>query len=437
MLPRSACWLVLLAACRAQDPPSGKLIEAVRCLRDSAQSYALYLPARYTPEHNWPIVYCFDPGARGRIPVERLRDAAEEFGYIVVGSNNSRNGSGAVAEAAANALWIDTHARFAMDPKRIYTAGLSGGARVATGLALSAKLTGVIASSAAFPNSSVPKSVPLVFFGTAGYDDFNYLEMARVHRTLDRMSVPNRFAFFDGGHEWPSASLYIEAVGWLELCAMKKGLRPRDPALIDRVLQDRLARLEATHGSYETALLTEALANDFEGLIDVAAYRAKAEALMADKSFKDAERNERRLEDRQERLQTDLMSQAEQRGGPWRAMLADLREKSGAIADSPDRRVARRVLQGSFALFFEEGRGLLDEGKYRAAADKLTVATDILADRPFALYELARAGALSGDRKQALRALNKCAALGFHNAKIATEPAFEKFRDDPVFAKLK
>jgi hypothetical protein len=40
----------------------------------------------------WPIIYLFDPLARGEVAVEAVRAAAEKFGYIVVASNNSRNG---------------------------------------------------------------------------------------------------------------------------------------------------------------------------------------------------------------------------------------------------------------------------------------------------------------------------------------------------------
>ncbi len=103
------------------------------CAAKPDQSYALYLPSHYVPNKKWPIVYAFDPDARGEIPVKLMQDAAEHFGYIVVGSNNSRNGSWKMETEAAQAMWNDTHARFAIDDRRIYFAGFSGGARVAAG----------------------------------------------------------------------------------------------------------------------------------------------------------------------------------------------------------------------------------------------------------------------------------------------------------------
>ena len=71
----------------------GTVIASQSCAAKPDQSYALYLPSRYSPNKKWPIVYAFDPDARGEIPVKLMQDAAEHFGYIVVGSNNSRNSS--------------------------------------------------------------------------------------------------------------------------------------------------------------------------------------------------------------------------------------------------------------------------------------------------------------------------------------------------------
>jgi hypothetical protein len=54
----------------------------------------------------------------------------------VAGSNNSRNGPMPEIQAAVSALLTDTEARFPIDSRRVYATGFSGGARVATGLAM-------------------------------------------------------------------------------------------------------------------------------------------------------------------------------------------------------------------------------------------------------------------------------------------------------------
>src|SRR5919202_1116555 len=57
-------------AARAEELPRGVVLDAVACRGDATQTYALYLPSAYTPEKGWPIIYAFDPGARGKLPVE-------------------------------------------------------------------------------------------------------------------------------------------------------------------------------------------------------------------------------------------------------------------------------------------------------------------------------------------------------------------------------
>src|SRR4030095_14348544 len=79
----------------AQDLPRGQLIEAVTCLGDASQTYALYIPSTYSPDSTWPALMAFHPSARGRGIVEKYQAAAGRYGHVVAGSNNSRNAPGA------------------------------------------------------------------------------------------------------------------------------------------------------------------------------------------------------------------------------------------------------------------------------------------------------------------------------------------------------
>src|SRR4051794_8103192 len=95
-----------LTAQTAGNFPSGQIIPDVKCASDASQSYALYLPSNYTPDRTWPIIFGFDPGGRGQNAVDRYQAAAEKYGYIIAGSNNSRNGSSEVGKAV-NAMTSD------------------------------------------------------------------------------------------------------------------------------------------------------------------------------------------------------------------------------------------------------------------------------------------------------------------------------------------
>lgn len=218
-----AAWTLFLllsaAALPAEDQFRGTIVDPVVCLQDPGQSYALYLPSRYDARRAWPVIYCFDPGGRGAVPVALFREGAEKYGYILAGSNNSRNGPWEVIMKAARALGLDTRARLAIDDGRIYAAGFSGGARVASGLGkiISIPLSGVIGCGAGLPEWLTPGDVRNVpWFGTVGIQDFNYREMQELDRELRRQGTPCLLRVFQGRHAWPPKKLALEAISWLE-----------------------------------------------------------------------------------------------------------------------------------------------------------------------------------------------------------------------------
>jgi len=110
--------LLLTALLQAATLPRGEVIPKVVCEADRAFSYALYLPTGYREDRPAPVLFGFSPGGTGVEPVELFQEAAERSGYIVAGSNDSRNGQVALSARAREAMWKDVHARFKVDPAR-------------------------------------------------------------------------------------------------------------------------------------------------------------------------------------------------------------------------------------------------------------------------------------------------------------------------------
>ncbi len=461
MKPRHLCQLVALLFCTAvhafsattQDElPKGRIVERVVCRTDATQSYALYLPASYTPEKKFPILYAFDPGGRGARPVELFKDAAEQYGYIVVGSNNSRNGIG-VTEIVQT-LWADTHARFALDERRTYTAGFSGGARVATYLAAVAngQIAGVIACSGGFSANMRPtRALPFVLFGTTGTDDFNHPELRQLNRTLDALNVPNQLAVFAGGHDWPPRAVCKEAIEWLELQAMRAGARTRDEALIDQLFH---ARLHAAHAAetaqkpYDAYVAYDALVRACKGLREVSEYENKVRQLMSSREVKAALKQERDEEAQQATRADELLGHAPPVEGypaeilaqtlaDFRADAARLRRQADEPTDSSARRVARRVLNGAFVQFYERAAALRQQKNYAGMAAQLELAGALKPDNARALVELAAAYALAGQKRSALQTLRRAADKGFNDATLLEQSAdFALLRQEAEFKQL-
>ena len=336
----------------AQDLPRGQVVDEVKCAGDPTQSYALYLPSNYSADRPWSLLIAFHPAARGRAMVDTYRAAAETYGYIVAGSNNSRNGPWAVSSAALHAMSTDLGQRFSIDANRLYLTGMSGGARVALQVALDSKIiAGVIASSAGYPDSKPRKSVTFALFGTAGTEDFNYLELRMLDRAL---TTPHRLAIFDGGHTLPPERVAIDALEWLELQAMKSGRKPRDETLIDRLFDERQRAIAAASAPAQTVHLLKDLADDFGGLRDVSAAAARAAELSKQKDVKSALSRERSDDDAEARQLEEVFTleagvRDESRHleslGRLRDWLARCAKQADAAADSPERRRARRVLR--------------------------------------------------------------------------------------------
>jgi dienelactone hydrolase len=344
--------LHVAAPAQTNDLPVGRIVDDVRCLADASQGYALYLPSNMTRDRTWSVVIGLHPGARGRAMVEKFQAGAERYGYILAGSNNSRNGPMQPSIDSVAAMAADLSRRFPIDLTRVYLAGMSGGARVALHVAIgSGKIAGVIASSAGYADSVPRRTVPFPIFATAGTEDFNNLELRRLDRAL---TTPHRLVVFDGGHTLPPDAVALQALEWLEAQAMHDGRRTRDPALIAQFVAKGRADADAATEPLERARRLDALARSLEGMTDVSAIAAEAAALFARKVVKTAIRKE---EDdvAEEQRAIDDVAQLERRLTAFDArgeslaeldrLLSSLSRDANGAKDTIERRRARRLLR--------------------------------------------------------------------------------------------
>lgn len=443
------------ARAQAAEFSRGVIIERVVCQSNAAQSYALYLPSSYTPEKKWPVIYAFDPVARGRVPVELFQQAAEKYGYIIAGSHNSQNGmQSAPLQAAITSMIADTRQRLSIDEKRIYTTGFSGGARVATRVASSCNgcVAGVVACGAGFPpDITPPPSMPFVYFATIGTEDYNYPELRRLDDKLGALGVSHHVATFDGGHQWAASPLLLEAVEWLELQAMRVGRRERDAAFIEMLWKrgvEHAQQDEAANRLHEAYIGYAALAADFKGLKDVAEYEKKTLALKETKEVRQALKDEQGQLQKQLELAAQLielgrtlLTEPSARGVTLKEMQAiidGLRKKAKATEDSSERRVSRRALRQVFAQTFEAAMfNYHPNRQYEIAIANLEVASLIAPDHWQVPYELARAYALKGEKKKAIESLKRAVEKGFPDqSAIENQKDFEAIRAETEYQSI-
>ena len=120
-----------------------------------------------------------------------------------------------------------------------------------------------------------------------------------------------------------------------------------------------------------------------------------------------------------------------------KSKLADLSHKSEAKESSPERGVARRVLNQYLITFLEESRTLIQTKKYDLAISNLAFDAQLLPDNTRLLYNLTCAYALKGDKRRAIETLGKAVQKGFANvAELERNSQLDTIRDEAGFKKL-
>ena len=445
--------LALAAPALGQDPrvERGRLVEGLECQGDPTQTYTLFLPTASPPERPSPALIVLDPRGRSVHAAELFREAAEEYGWILLSSNDSRSDTSSDPNIRAlRALWPEAQGRYAADPQPTYLAGFSGTAKFAWFIARQAEgVAGVITSGAGWEPQHFEERFSVPSFGAAGDTDFNYTPMREVHARLQEWGSPQRLEIFEGTHSWMPAALAREAIEWMEIRAMKEGLRPKDEALVARLLKEDLARaaeLEAAGRVLEARRRYTVAADTFENLAPVTTARREAARLEALPATRDLVEEERRWDEYEQsmwRLHQAAYAELRAAEPPFRTALFTMRFRIGELqeharADGYEGVVGRRLLQ---TLATNAGYYLSQElrrqGEHARAAVALSVATEARPETPYLWYNLACARAQAGSRGQALDALEKAVALGFTRRElIATDEDLESLRDEARFQAL-
>ena len=212
---------------------SGKIINPVHCLSDPSKSYALYIPLE-SHDESLPVIYFFDPHGDGSLPLQKYQALADKYQFIFIGSNDSKNGNDLnESENIWNILNEDVQKRIKINSNRIYTCGFSGGAKVASLIALQhPEIKGVIADGAALPEIT-SQNFNFSFTGIAGNGDMNRSDLISVNKILDKAQEQHRLILFDGKHEWAPEMVMNNAFAGFQLDAMRDHLIPEDTLFID------------------------------------------------------------------------------------------------------------------------------------------------------------------------------------------------------------
>lgn len=205
------CFSQTGATSTVQTPLS---IHSEICKSNPAHSYQVVVPTGVTPLKQLPLLVSIDSHGDGKLAVNGFKEGAQQYKFIVVGSNLIKNNDASYIRELEE-LIADVRSRYPIG-NTLYIGGFSGGARMAIGYASSHPVNGVIACGAL----AQPEEILLLkcnILSIIGMDDFNFMEAAQYVVNPDK--IPSNLAIetTNASHAWPDKKLLTRAAGYLLL----------------------------------------------------------------------------------------------------------------------------------------------------------------------------------------------------------------------------
>jgi len=413
---------------------TGEVIPKIVCKSNPAFSFALYLPSNYDTTKKFPAVIFFDPHAGGEFVVKKYQHLAEEFHFIIIGSNDSKNGltMDQTNQITAN-LITDALGRFSTF-KDISLAGFSGGAKVVLSSAQqNQNVSSVIYCGAAEPLAS--HSLRFSLLGFAGVNDMNYSDVIEFDQSLQNSSVNHFLLEWNGKHEWPDSAVFRDAFYWLAFNAMKSHDLPVNEELIHQFIKESSAEIGRSNDVLKTAMLQQRSIYFLKGVDDVSANESALAYLQKKPDYLDA------LSQKQKSLQEETAIKQEYVNNFQHKDLTWWNQEISKLETEKDP-MHQRLL------------GFISLAGYSISNNAIQQNNFPVAEKMLAIYKLADPKnsdqafleacmyAKQGKNDDAIQSLQRAASLGFNDAsKITDEAALQPLMSDSrlqeMLAKMK
>jgi hypothetical protein len=424
--------------------PSGIMISNVACLSDPSNTYALYIPRKIKADQKFPIVFFFDAHARGTLPVKKYEALADRYGFILVASNNSKNGmdAGTVLKIST-AFFRDALQRLPADLRNVFCGGFSGGARVAVGLAMQdLGIKGVIANSAGFNPKQEPLRKGICFVGLVGNEDFNLAEMKSTQASLNEAGTVNDLLIFNGKHDWAPINDMDKAFLLLTLEGIRENRMPKNDSVVNAsYLADEREASKMLNG--KTDILTKAAACQlmtvyYQGIKPVEKYKTELLKIYGSGPYKEArtkESQEGRLEQsRQEEYGKKIQ---EKDMAWWVEEVRRLQNEDNTSKDAVRVGENKRLMAYLSLVSFMNANGALNQDALVQAEQFLALYRLVDPSNPEWAYLLTCLRMRQNDIPHALDALRESVALGFNDVdRVRSQKEFQPVLNDEKFNEI-
>ncbi len=428
-----------------EDFKKAEVIDVVANKIDGNQSYALYLPSNYNKENTFPIIYIFDAHGTGKLPIALYKNLAEKYGYILVASNDSKNGNTWEETISIfDKLYTDTKNRLSIDTKRIYLMGFSGGARVANAITiLNGNINGVICIGAVYPtrNTETPRN-NYTLLAIAGKEDMNYTELVKYDMIdLAGHNLKHILLTYDGKHEWSPENIMEEAFVWLECNEMRKDVSQKNDVFIKEKIApkiEELKQLMEAKKSLEAFKLCKQTINIFDGLTDLTPFYNVYNELKTNKDIDLGLQKEEEALQKEDKLKQDYTQYFQTKDFAWwQKETNNLIAKTKNEKNKTEQQLFKRLLSYLSLICYSQTNGLLQQNNLIGAEyySKLYLLVD--PSNTEAHYFSAIIHAKKNKSKETFLALNKAIANGFTDKKrLENDTVFLKYKLEQAYQKI-
>jgi len=409
----------------------GKVIDRVTVSDSQGETFQLYLPKSYDPNGLSAIVFIFDPSGVGNYGIRPFIRSAERFNYILVCSNNSKNGPYQQNFDITNRLFTHVFSNFNIDEKQIYAAGFSGGSRLACTVAvLTGAIQGVIGCGAGFPNEMDKKPSPVSQFsyvGLVGDEDMNYQEMFNVKEWLNKFKIDNELFTYADGHRWPPENQIERAFKWLELQSYKRKIRKSNPENVksfyeeDNVIVDSLIE---TDQPFRAIMELERIKRNYGPYIVLDSIKTKIKSVKSSKQYKSEIKVRKKIAEKEYELSEKLLEKfrAESIIGVskdnfdwWRKEFKDLEENYVNSEDYFTKKMGKRLRNRIQAVAVETSMFQRNSKRFDTVLYCDNLLVHLNPKQPYWQIRLAESHAMNNNHKEAKKHLGKAIEMGFKN----------------------
>lgn len=213
----------------------GIIIDSVVVDEDSQETFSLFLPTSFKNEGKWPILTILDLMGENKKALSMFTSVAEKEGFILASPNNlsdsvtlSKN-----MQFLGN-MFSEISRILPVNKNRIYTAGFSAGAQFASLVPLFIKeVDGVISIGGSLPNAELLSTKNRFHYvGIVAREDFSFRDLVQSKKILNQLKFENQLILFDAENKLPEQPHLLQALRWLKLSDMAKGILSKDSVLI-------------------------------------------------------------------------------------------------------------------------------------------------------------------------------------------------------------